>query len=78
MCSGKSNILQMNAHHIYPKKDERYSSRMYNLDNGITLCWRCHRKVVHTSWTNWRRFCIMFRSYMKRVAIKKFNKERQI
>ena len=68
----------MNAHHIYPKKDDRYSNRMYNLDNGITLCWRCHRKVVHTSWTNWRRYCVMFRSYMKKKAIKEFNKEKQL
>lgn len=73
MCGKKSGIFQMNAHHIYPKGDPRYKDKILNLDNGITLCFACHRNVVHSSWTNWRKFCIMFRQYMKRKEIKEFN-----
>ena len=56
----------MAAHHIYPKGDPRYTEKAYDLENGKTLCWNSHRKVVHASWTNWRKFGIMFRQYMKR------------
>ncbi len=39
--SGKGGNL--NAHHIYPWKDYKYLR--YDVDNGITLCIKCHRSV---------------------------------
>ena len=78
MCHENDGIFKMAAHHIYPKGDIRYSHKAYDLRNGITLCWRCHRKVLHTTWTNWRRYCIMFKAYMKRKAIRKFNKDNEL
>lgn len=77
MCENKHKIKEMNSHHVYPKADPRYAHKAYNLDNGITLCWRCHREIVHTSWTNWRKFTSIFRNKMRRKAIKTFNKENQ-
>jgi len=35
----------MEAHHIIPKSIE--PERELDLDNGICLCWRCHRPIVH-------------------------------
>ena len=73
MCGETSNIFKMAAHHIYPKGDPRYIEKAYDLNNGITLCWNCHRKVVHSSWTNWRKFGIMFKQYIKRKGVREFN-----
>jgi len=77
MCENKHIIYEMNSHHIYPKGDPYYVDRAYDLDNGITLCWRCHRKIVHISWENWRKFVAMFRNRMRNREIRTFNEENQ-
>jgi len=77
MCKNETGHFNLNSHHIYPKKDERYTKKIYKLDNGITLCWNCHRNVVHSTWTNWRKYCVMFRAYMRRKKIREFNKINQ-
>lgn len=41
ICGGKAN----EAHHIIPVRNCR--EEMYNVNNGVALCWRCHRKVHH-------------------------------
>ncbi|MFW5890622.1 MAG: HNH endonuclease [bacterium] len=58
------------AHHIYPKAS--YRRRALKLDNGITLCNKCH-KLVHINSKSWRKYTPMFRLYMKKKDIKKFN-----
>jgi len=73
MCGETLNIFKMEAHHIYPKGDPKYTEKAYNLDNGIKLCWNCHRKVVHSSWTNWKKFTVMFKQYIKRKGVREFN-----
>ena len=78
MCQENDNIFQMNSHHLYPKKDPRYAYKAYDLANGICLCWRCHRQVVHSTWTNWRKFCVMFKAYMRRKAITEFNDKNEL
>jgi len=78
MCQENDGIFKMNAHHIYPKGNPKYTYKAYNLNNGICLCWYCHRKVVHSTWTNWRKFCVMFKSYMRRKKIKEFNKQHEL
>lgn len=37
----RSGFLQ--AHHIYPQRD--FHELVYNINNGITLCIECHKKV---------------------------------
>ena len=72
LCVEKESIFKMHAHHIYPKGHPKYYDRIYYLDNGITLCNRCH-KIIHSSWTNWRKFCFMFKGYMRKKHIRRFN-----
>ena len=77
LCLRQLNIFKMRAHHIYPKGHPKYFDRVYLLDNGITLCDRCHR-IVHSSWTNWRKFCFLFKGNMRKRYVKIFNKKREI
>lgn len=42
-CGSKGGRL--NAHHIKPYAT--HPSRRYDLENGITLCEQCHRRVHH-------------------------------
>ena len=45
LCNEKYNIWNLHAHHIYPKS--LYLDKIYDLDNGITLCAPCHLVIVH-------------------------------
>jgi len=65
--------LVLQAHHIYPKY--LFPWKMFDLNNGITLCFRCHRMVLHFSYIlkSWLRYCSMFRQYVRRKRIKQFN-----
>lgn len=36
---------RLNAHHILSK--ERWPEYRYDLDNGVSLCYRCHRRIAH-------------------------------
>lgn len=38
-----SNSRDIAAHHIFPKK--KYPEKQFDLDNGITLCRKCHEKT---------------------------------
>ena len=40
VCGEKKKI---NAHHIYPMRD--FIDRVFDVENGITLCKKCHRKT---------------------------------
>lgn len=46
------------AHHIWPKA--KYPALALDYRNGICLCQRCHRQVVHKTWENWDIFVDMF------------------
>lgn len=61
------------AHHIMPKA--KHPETAYDLDNGITLCWRCHRRIVHTSWWSWKKWVFAFKMYQRRKINKAFNQE---
>lgn len=72
LCQKKEGIFKMHSHHIYPKSNPKYYDKIYILDNGITLCERCH-KIVHATLQNWKKFCFMFKGHMRNKTIKKFN-----
>ena len=67
----------MNAHHIYPKANYKNFKKIYRLDNGITLCWRCHRELVHNNLSSHVKFIAMFRNRMRNRAMNSFNRENQ-
>lgn len=79
MCSqvhGFTWWTMVEAHHIWPKA--LYPTKAYDPDNGITLCRRCHRKVVHHNWhgQSWRKFVVLWAtSYMRRKAIRQWGRD---
>ena len=46
------------AHHIFPKAI--FPHMRFLLENGITLCWRCHRKLIHITQDSWQMWVAMF------------------
>lgn len=69
------NGLLGEAHHIRAKY--HYPEKAYNLDNGITLCWRCHRQVVHSTYQTFRIYLHPFTMAMTRTVNREFNDENQ-
>lgn len=72
MCGAKGLKAGIQAHHIYPKSNNRYINKKYELSNGISLCQSCH-KLVHITNKNWRKFTPMFNQYMERKRIFLYN-----
>jgi 5-methylcytosine-specific restriction endonuclease McrA len=68
------------AHHIRAKY--HHPEKALDLDNGVTLCWRCHREVVHSTGTkgnNHRTFTYPFRMYtLRNASARAFNEANQI
>ncbi len=77
MCENSHPIKELNSHHIYPKMNIKYHKKVYKLDNGITLCWSCHRELVHTSFSSCYKYVAMFRNRMRNKSMKTFNKKNQ-
>jgi hypothetical protein len=64
------------AHHIWPKAV--YPLLAYDLDNGICLCWKCHREVVHNRWRLWRQYVQLFKNLAaRRKKNRTFNEKYQ-
>ena len=74
-CQLCSRTERLESHHCRPKAI--YPDYALLLDNGVTLCFNCHRSVVHAGMTfdlgNWRRFMPMWRLMMKRKHNREFN-----
>lgn len=75
-CPDTNNL---EVHHIEPKSLR--PDIAYLMANGITLCFRCHRCVVHASNTwdlnNWSKFVPTFKEYIAREEIVMFNLTKQ-
>jgi len=71
------NGLLGEAHHCKPKGNPAYSHLAYDPDNGITLCRRCHRDVVHSTWHTFKIYLHPFSCYMRRNIVKTFNDKYQ-
>lgn len=65
----------MHAHHLDPK--HIYPEKALDLDNGICVCSRCHLEIVHTSSKSHKKFWVIFKRHVRRVAYKAFNKKYQ-
>lgn len=63
------------AHHIRAKF--HYPKLALDLDNGVTLCWRCHRAVVHSTYETFRIYIYPCRMYALRGERKEFNNKYQ-
>lgn len=43
LCGMRGNMVYLNPHHIH--KRDKYPDRIFDVDNGITLCKSCHNRV---------------------------------
>ena len=50
------------AHHIHPKG--LWPEMALQLTNGICLCWRCHRRIVHATRENWALYVSLWDQHM--------------
>ena len=80
MCGVKPGAGRLESHHIYPKS--LYPAKELELSNGICLCLKCHRGVVHSENTfndggNWKKFVLMFRWLVSLKSARQFNQENQ-
>lgn len=79
MCNVTPGLGRLEVHHVYPKS--LFPVRAYDLDNGTTLCVRCHRGCVHgeTVWdlNNWKRFAVLFRYWARLKYQREFNAREQ-
>lgn len=77
MCGRVGGPIQV--HHVYPKS--LYPKKAYELRNGVSLCFTCHKGVVHSGDTfrlgNWRFFVAAFRQMMKLKKNREFNERYQ-
>ena len=66
MCNVTPGAGRTQSHHIWPKA--LYPEDAYSLWNGICLCVRCHKGVVHAELIhdrgNWEKFVPMFADMM--------------
>lgn len=60
----------LQAHHIDKKHD--FPDLAIDLDNGITLCQKCHLAIVHSTETNHHKYRVMFKRWVCRKDNKKF------
>jgi hypothetical protein len=75
VCLNKTKTGELEAHHVRPKA--LYPDEAYDLDNGISICRKCHMPIVHSTDDNWKRFVYMFRNVMRRKATVAFNESNQ-
>ena len=79
MCAVVPGVRRLEVHHSYPKS--LYPARACLLDNGVTLCVRCHRGCVHAENTwdlnNWKRFVVLFRYWQNLKHCREFNSREQ-
>lgn len=67
--------LQSQSHHIEPKF--HCPERALDLSNGVCLCWRCHRRVVHSTYETYKIYRHAFSMYNRRRVVREYNEENQ-
>ena len=76
MCEEKADSRRtMHAHHIDRRVD--HPELAVDLDNGVCLCEDCHLRVVHSTHKNHKKFRVIFKRWVRRVAYRKFNEKFQ-
>jgi len=75
LCLNKFPSKQLQSHHVFPKADypELLKDVAYLLGLQITLCGKCHIRVVHSDERNVTRFRLLFYSHLNQSRIKQFN-----
>jgi predicted DNA-binding protein YlxM (UPF0122 family) len=66
-CLACGAVDELECHHIIPEHDERYEDNpllLVTVDNGITLCSKCHQPTAHRE----KEFEDECRSYLKNAA----------
>jgi len=70
MCGLKLGLGEVEAHHIFPKA--KFPELALELSNGICLCWKCHRPIVHKGkykdYEHCERYVPMFETVAKATA----------
>lgn len=79
MCAVQPGAGRVESHHIMPKA--LYPHLAFDLANGVCLCVRCHKGVVHAEKMrdegNWIKFVPMFAMLMNTERVQDFNERRQ-
>jgi len=74
-CDNLCPTLFSHAHHIFPKGI--YPELAYMLWNGITLCAKCHGRIIHSSGENESSFRLHWWPYMQSNGVTQFNEQWQ-
>ena len=77
MCGRVGGPIEV--HHCRPKA--LFPQYAYRLANGVSLCFVCHKGIVHAGnpfdLKNWQKFMPLFRYFMRLKRFREFNEQYQ-
>ncbi len=71
ICHNECEAKYLHSHHIFMKHE--YPELAYQLWNGISACYRCHNRVIHSDACAESAFRALFWPHMYKLIVRDFN-----